>query len=292
MKRTVIQWCLLASLLVAVPAQGGESGGSGGKPPSSEARAPKTSRPAPSAAGRTALAAAKELLGKVRGLTGAERLQALEQAGSAYDKVVADFASEPVVAAAAAFAGAGAWRQHGSLPLAEKDYLAAASLDAERYAQRGLLGAADMMRRQKRLDDALACYAKAAAVEPNSGGAQDARLWQARVLQSMGKIDEAIAAFQATLEAARSIPDTIETANFLALAWIQKGDCDAAGHVIDHAEEVVAGAGEEDPVVVERWRKALEAMSARKALQRARDKETGAAKDAARLEADRRSGGQ
>ena len=61
-----------------------------------------------------------------------------------------------------------------------------------------------------------------------------------------------------------------------------------AGHAIEHAEEAVAGSGEEDPVVVERWRKALEGMSARKALQRASDKQNGAAKDAARLEEERR----
>ncbi len=282
MKKFVMQLCLLSSLLVTAPAQGETQ--ETGKP----VAAKKVTRPAPSAAAKEAIAAAKAVLDGARGLHGAERLQALERAGSAYDKVMADFMAEPLVVAAAAYTAAGVWRQHGSLPFAEKDYLAAASFDAERYGQRGLIGAADMQRRQKRLDDALATYSKAAAIDPNTAAAQEARLWQARVLQSLGKIDEAIAAFQSTLEAARSIRDTIETVNFLALAWIEKGDLDAAGHVIEHAEEAVAGSGEEDPVVIERWRKALESMTARKSLQRARDKQTGAAKDAVRLEGDRR----
>lgn len=283
MKNVLIKLCLWSSLLFAVPAQGQEPGSGGNEP----AARSKVQRPAPSPAAKAALAAAKELLDKARGLTGAERIQALERAASAYDKVVGEFVAEAAVAASAAFTAAGVWRQQGSLPLAEKDYLAAAKLDADRYAQRGWIGAADMQRRQKRYDDALGSYDKAAAIEPGSGLAHDARLWRARTLQSMGKIDEAIAAFQATLEAVRSVRDTIETTNDLALAWIAKGDLDAAGHVIDHADEAVANAGEEDPVVVERHRKALEAMSARKALQRARDKQSGSAEDAARLEAER-----
>ncbi len=274
-------WVLFLSLSV-LPAQAGESpGGPRAKAP--QAGAGQTV----SDAGRAALAACRELAGKVKGLRGADRLQVLERAASAYDKVVADFAQEPAVAAAAAIAAADIWRQHGSLPLAEKDYLLAAQLDVGRFAQRGLCGAADMQRRQKRLEEAMATYVKAAAVDPASGRAQDARLWQARILQSMERLDEAIPAFQAALEAARPGSDTIEAANFLALAWVQKGDLDAAQHVIEHAEEAVAGLGEEDPVVVERLRKAIEAMSARRALQRARDQRDGAAEDAAQLERDR-----
>jgi tetratricopeptide (TPR) repeat protein len=182
------------------------------------------------------------------------------------------------------------WRQQGSLPLAEKGYLRAASIDAPRFGQRGLLGAADMQRRQKRADEAMVTYAKAAAVDPGSSRAQDARLWQARLLQTEDRLDESIAAFQAALESADPGNQTIEAANFLALAWVDKGDLDAAGHAIDHAVQSITDMNEEDPIVAERLHKALESMSARKALQRARDKANGAGKDAASFDAGQKKG--
>ncbi|MBL8749626.1 MAG: hypothetical protein JNK78_10740 [Planctomycetes bacterium] len=275
---TMLVGILLMSALVA---QGAESGKA----------APAVEAAKVSDAGRTALQAAKQVAARCRGLRGPERAAALEQAATAYDKVVADFGAEPAVAALAAFTSAELWRQQGSLPLAEKGYLLAATADAPRYAQRGLIGAADMQRRQKRIDEALATYAKAAAVEPGSSRAQDARLWQARLMQSSHRIDEAIPMFQSALEAADPGSQTIEAANYLALAWIEKGDLDAAGHVLDHAAQSVADVGDDDPLVAERLHKTLEAMSAKKALQRARDKATGAGKDAADLDAVRRQRG-
>lgn len=280
-----------AGLLVLLPlwAQGH---GEGSKPDAGPAVAPKArsaaARPAFSAAGRAALASAREQVQKVRGLRGVERARVLESAASAHDKLAAEFAAEPLVAAAAAYAAADLWRQQGSLGLAERDYLQAVQLDPDRFAQRGLMGAADMQRRQQRADEARITYGKAAAIEPGSSRAQDARLWQARLLQLQERWDEAIPAFQAALESADPGAQVIEAANFLALAWLQKGDFDAATHAIDHAEQSVVALGDEDPIVLERLRKSVETMSAKRALQRARDQQNEAGKDAARLDADRR----
>jgi tetratricopeptide (TPR) repeat protein len=288
MKFVLEMVCALWAVAAAGPVLAQNGGAAGGRPEATaqDAAAGRLARAKVqvSDAGRAALAAAKELAGRGKGLRGGERAQALEQAAAAYDKVAADFAAEPAVAGAAAFAAAELWRQHGSLPLAEKDYLLAAETDAPRFLQRGLLGAADMQRRQKRNDEALATYGKAAAAEPAGPRAQEARLWQARLLQTLGRLDPAIAAFQSALESARPGRQVVEAANYLALACVQKGDFDAAERAIEHAEQAVAGAGEDDPVVAARLQKAIESMSARKALQRARDKQAGAGKDAARLD--------
>lgn len=273
--KALMVWTALALPVLA------QAGGDDGKPEAKAAR-PKVTI---SDAGRSALAGAKEVAGRARGLRGPDRAQALEAAAAAYDKVVAGFAAEPAVAAAAAFAAGDLWRQQGSLPLAEKDYLLAAQLDADRFAQRALLGAADMQRRQKRIEEAMATYAKAAAIDPGSARAQDARLWQGRLLQGLERIDEAIVAFQAALESADPGGQTIDACNFLALAWIHKGDLDSAARVIEHAEHAVQAVGDEDPIVLERLHKALEGMSAKKALQRVRDKKSQAGKDAARFDA-------
>ena len=295
MKSILTAWCVWLSLTAPVVAQAGGEAGGRPAPATSEAGASKSARPhlrqdKTSEAGREALAAAKELANRGRGLRGPERSHALELAAAAYDKAAADFSGEPAVAAVAAFHAAELWRQQGSLALAEKDYLLAAGIDASRFGQRGLLGAADMQRRQKRNDEAMGTYAKAAAVEPGSARAQDARLWQARLLQGAQRLDDAITAFQSALESAAPGTQTIEASNFLALAWIDKGDLDAAARAIDHAEQCVTELGEEDPVVQERLRKSLETMSARKALQRARDKKNQSGKDAVGLEAGREPG--
>lgn len=247
-------------------------------------------RPAYSAEGRAALATGRALLGTLRGLRGAERKSALERVATAHDRIAEQFAAEPAVAAAATFAAAELWRQQGSLPLAERDYLRAAELDAPRFAQRGLLGAADMQRRQQRAEEALATYAKAEAVEPGSSRAQEARLWRGRVLQETGRLDAAIPVFESALEAAERPRQVIDASNLLALAWIAKDHLDAAERVLEHAERVVETAAEDEPEARERHRKALEAMSARRALQRVRDERSGAAADAVRLDAERRAG--
>ncbi len=281
------------SLTLALPlaAQGGEArpgkAARSAAAASSEAAAPVPPKASPSEAGRAALAAAKALAARVRAASAADRAVALEAAAGAYDQVAAVFAGEPAVGSVAAITAAELWRQHGSLPLAEKGYLLAARLDVARYGQRALLGAADMQRRQQRTDEAMATYGKVASLDPGSARAQDARLWQARMLQGAGRLDEAIVAFQGALESADRGAETIEACNWLALAWIDKNDLDAAGHVLAHAEQHVAGAAGEDPVAVERLQQALDGMSAKKALQRAKDERHEAGKDAAALEAAR-----
>ena len=285
MKTVMKSWCAFVALLVPAIAQAKELPANKTETKVVEATAEKPVRAKVqlTETGRAALAGAKDVAARCKGLRGPERMQALEQAAGAYDKVATEFAAEPAVAGAAAFAAGDLWRQHGSFPLAEKDYLLAAEVDGPRFGQRGLMGAADMQRRQKRNDDAMATYSKAAALDAGTPRAQEARLWQARLLQTSSRLDEAITAFQAALENARPGRPVVEASNYLALALVQKGDFEAAERAIAHAEQALGA--DEDPIVAERLKKAIESMSARKALQRARDKATRAAKDAIGLEA-------
>lgn len=240
--------------------------------------------------GRAGLARCKKMAGQARGLHGDERLHVLAEAAGAYDKLVAEFVEEKPVAAAAAFAAAGIWQRHGSLPLAEKDFLYAADADPARYRQRGLLGSADMQRRLKRNDEALASYQKAIEAGPATSHAQDARLQVAKLYEAMGRIDEAIATSQSALESAKVGNEEIEACNQLALLQIKKGDFEAAERALEHAEESIEGADNGDPIVAERLQKAVQGMSARRALQRAKDKQNSSGADAVRLEADRGNG--
>lgn len=280
--RTILHatMCVFAAMTPLLAQQG-----TGGKPPVTKPVAikapPKVST---SPAAKAALQAAKELAGKVKGTEGPVHTAALEVAAKAYDQVATDFANESQVASRARYEAGDLWRRHNSLALAEQDFLQAAELDPVHFAQRGLLGAADMQRRQKQMEKALETYGKAIAAEPATSRAQEARLWQGRVLQGLGRVDDAIAAFQTALEAASRPRQVIEASDYLAKAMIKKGDYEAAARAIQHAEAAIAEADASDPVEVERLRKALEGMGARKALQRAQDKQQKPGQDAQKLE--------
>lgn len=244
-----------------------------------------------SAAAREAFAQAYTLVERCRGLTGPERSHRIEAAASAYDALVARFDDEPRAAAEAAFRAAEQWRRHGSLPLAEKDYLHAADRDLQRYGQRALLGAADMQRRQHRYEAAAETYRRAEKVDPGTSRAQHARLWIARMVQQQGELERAIELFQAALESAPTPRLELDTVDLLAKAWIAKGDLDSAEAVIAHADKIVARNRDGDPVVAERLRRAAERLPARRALRRAIDERDDVGGDAVRLDEHRRKQG-
>ncbi|MBL8723498.1 MAG: hypothetical protein JNK49_05595 [Planctomycetes bacterium] len=242
-------------------------------------------------AGKAALTAARDLAQRTKGLQSAERLAALQQAAAAYDRVVVDFAAEPAVAGPAAFAAAELWRQHGSPAMAEKGYLLAAEIDSHRFGARAWLGAAEMQQRQKQLERALVSFGQVITAEPGGAHAHDARLAQARLLEALGKPDAALETLRGALESARPGRQGIEAANLLALLLVRRGDFDGAERAIEHAQHEVSAAGDEDAATTARLQKLADTMSAKKALQRARDKQNQAGAEAARLDSARREGG-
>jgi tetratricopeptide (TPR) repeat protein len=266
-----------------------------GKPeakPAAEASAAKPgkkpAKPKPSPAAHAALQAAKGLAAAVKTADLGSRPQAMTAAAQAYEKVAIDFAVEPIAAAQALFAAGELWRRQGSLPQAEKDFLSAAGLDPADYGQRATLEAADVQRRGKQLDKALVTYGQVVTMDSGTARAEEARLWQGRLLQGMGRLDEAAAAFQTAVANSSRPRQLIEASNFLAKALIQKGDFAAAERAIEHAEVAAMEAADGDETEAERLKKALEDMSAKKALQKARDKQDKPAKDARALEDSRR----
>ena len=282
MRTVLVRLCVLLTMVPAAWAQAEPPPRSGAEP-ASPIRSVGLS-----VAGREALSRCRDLALRAKGLHGHERLRVIAEAASNYDRVFTGFAQESRVAAKAAFAAAELWRRHGSLALAEKDYLHAATADAGRFGQRGLLGAADMQRRQRRLGEALVLYRRAVAVEPGSSHAQAARMAIAKLLVSMKRSDEAISAARIALECARPGLQVIAAANLIALLLIDSRDFDAAQNALDYAAKSIEGLDNGDLVLAERLQKAVAAMSARRALRRLRDKANGSAADAVRFEVDRR----
>ena len=248
-----------------------------GSPP----RAARRTVPAPVQA---AMRDAGRLADAARRARGPARSRALELAAAAYDRCVAASDAMPAAAAEAAWAAAELWRRQGSPMLAEKDYLHASKCDAGRYGQRGLFGAAEMQRRQQRLQAAMRTYADSERIDPRTGYAHRARLWMARIVLARGAVDRAIGRFQAALESAPTPRRAIEAADLLAKAWIQKGELDSAGFVLDHVDQLVGDHQGGDPARAARLRRASREMSARRALRRALDKARDVAADAIRLD--------
>ncbi len=276
-------WMLLF-LLGAAPLLPAQNPPTPATPPNGAAPAEKPAKPKASVEGKAALQGARQQADAVRDAVVAERPNLLERAARAYEQVAVDFAAEPMVAAQARWEAGELWRRHGSQALAETCYLEAAKLDEGRYGQRGTMAAADMQRRLKRYDEAMATYRKAEALGPGTTRGQESRLWVGRLLEATGKLPEAVAQYQSAMEAASGPRQVIEAANFLAKCQIARGDLTAAAAALATADDAVANADEPDVTVEERLRRELAEMSARKALQRALDKQTEAAKDAGRLE--------
>lgn len=241
------------------------------------------------AEGRLALAEARSVADMVAGLEGEARLAALQRAAQAYEQVATDHARDSATCARANFEAAELWRRHGSLAVAEKAYARAAELDPGRYAERGLIEAAHMQRRLDQVEMAHDTYVKVAAIDPTSTRAHEARLWIGRTLDSLEKPDEAIAAYRHAVEAAGRPRHSIEACNLLAKALVAAGDLDGAAAAIATAEKAVEAAMLKGESGADSLKKALDEMSARNALQRARDKKGGAYQDARALE--RKRGG-
>jgi len=236
---------------------------------------------------RDALAAAKALITSLKGVRGEERLAGLSKAASAFGAVAEKFSSEPAAACAALFEAGETWRRQGSLTRAEDSYRRALATEVQRYQGRATFQLAQMERRQKRFEDAIANYQRAAEINPEQNRANEARLWIARCLTSLGKGDEALQSFRAAVEAAATPRQVIEANNYLAKALIDGGDLEAAKAALAKAVAVARPLIEAGGKDSEGLRAALDHMSARKALQRALDKASGAARDAQQLEKDR-----
>ena len=237
---------------------------------------------------RVALAAAKDMITNLRGVRGEERKAGLSRAAMAYSDVAENFAGEPAAVSAALFESGETWRRHGSLEKAENAYRLVLAKGGERYLGRATFQLAQMERRQQRFEDAIVTYQRAHEIQPKLNRANLARLWIARCLTSLGKPEEAMKSFAEAVRAAATPRQVIEASNYLAKALIEAGDLKAAAAALTKADQEVAASIEAGGKGSDGLRAALDRMSARKALQRARDKANGAAKDAQNLENDRR----
>jgi tetratricopeptide (TPR) repeat protein len=244
--------------------------------------------PRPGAEARAALAEVASLLEDVKGTKGEERKAAFERAAQRCQELRDRHAADRPGCARLSFELGDIWRRHGSLEQAESAFARAAELDPERLGARAGLQQAHAQRRLKRFDEAVRSYRRVAAMQPESASTRDAGLWIGRCLEASGDLDAAIAAYRAVLDEPGRPADLIDTSNRLARALVNKGDLTGAEAVLQRAERTVSEATSGDAESAPRLRKTLAEMSARKALQRARDKRAGAHEDARKLEEARR----
>jgi tetratricopeptide (TPR) repeat protein len=121
-------------------------------------------------------------------------------------------------------------------------------------------------------------------LKADSSRAHEARVHIGKCYEAKGDATQAIAAYRAALEAAGDAGDVIEVSDELAKVLVKAGQLDEADETIRHAEDAVRDELQGSGPDAARVRKALDAMGARKALQRARDKSAGAHQDAQQLD--------
>ena len=245
---------------------------------------------------RSALKEAKGVAAKAKGLKGAARAAAMTAAAKAYEAVASRFADQPGARAAASFEAAELWRRAGSLKAAAANYTRATDNDPRRFRERSWLQLAHIERRQKRIDKAMALYQKMARLKSGTSRTHEARVWIGRCLEQRKKLADAADAYRQALSLTRNPRRVIDLCNRLSLVLVRQGKLDQGAAVIRQAETAVAKAGcgsggkgkKKGKSQAKSLRRALDKMSARKALQRARDKANGAHRDAQDLERGRK----
>ncbi|MEZ5963929.1 MAG: hypothetical protein R3F56_08810 [Planctomycetota bacterium] len=247
--------------------------------------------PAPASA-KQMLAEARAVAAQAKGKKGSERSAALEAGAVAFERVVETCSADPAVVAEASFEAGELWRRRGSLAEAERAYRSALQSDPGRYEARASFEVAHLLRRGKQFDAAVELYRKVAGLQPGTARAQSALLWCGRTMQAANRIDAAVAAFRSALQSAGSAGAVIDAGNWLAKAQIRTGDLDAARATLAEVDQRTATETAGDSPAATRLRLRVTEMTARRALQRAADKEAGAADDAVDLEADGESQGE
>lgn len=238
----------------------------------------------PQPGGKAALGSARAVAAAAKGKQGLERATALEAGARAFLAVAEQFKAEPMVAAEAAFEAAELWRRKGDLREAEAAYRTALEGDPTRFGVRATFELAHLLRRAKKSDDAVAAYRKVAEMQPGTARGQSALVWIGRTLQIVGQLDGAVAAFQDAFGKAGNPAAVITAGNWLAKALLAKGDLDAARNALTEVDKRVAGEAAGDTPAARRLQASLAEMTARRQLQRALDKKSGAATDAEALD--------
>ncbi len=227
-----------------------------------------------------------------KGKKGEERQVALERAAKLWEGVLADFAeSEPEVGVRAAWEAGELWRRKGDLDGADRCYTRALALDQGRYRERATYARADVARRQQRFDDAIALYGEVVGMRPDSARAHRSRLRIGRCLEAKNDREGALQTYRDALDAVAATPRrAVDAGNALARLLVRMDDLDGAAAAIERVESIAKPVLDAGGKEGQRLQKALDGMSARRALQRARDDREGAGDDAEELDEDQRSG--
>lgn len=249
-------------------------------------------RAMPSAAARIALKGAGALRAKAKGTKGTDRAGIQRSAALAYQQVAADFAKEPAAAAAAHFAAGELWRVLREPQKSTACFVRADELDPSRYHTRATMNLAHLARRQKSTAKALSLYTEVANLEGGSSRGVEARLWVARLWASQGDAAKSASTYRKALEVATTPRQKMDVCNRFANHLIKAGDLDGAEALIQQARlaSEIAGLGKPEAVerALHRQASAFAQMSARRALQKARDKANKAHLDALRVEKSKR----
>ncbi len=234
-----------------------------------------------------ALRDASRLVKAIKGLEGDERSAAIDRALAAFEAIGNRDQVAAGPRARAYYGAAELLRRKGELERAANAYGKAAELDADAFGERGLSGRAHMLRRLQRWDEALVLYRRVGAMDRQTNRVHEARLWVGRCLLAQDDVEAAVTAFEQGLQAAQRPRHLIETCNWLAKAHLVRGDLGAADAALQRAARAVPAGDSDEARSLQR---AVDKMSARRALQRAKDKANGAHDDAIDVERSRRRG--
>lgn len=207
----------------------------------------------------------------LRGTDGEGKVAARKEAIRAYRAVREYFEGDAKACAEAAFRAGELLRAANEVSSALAEFKIARERGADTpFRVRAMLEVGHLHRRARNSKDALSAYE---AVLSDSAATQaqkdDASLWVGHVYAQLGRAEDALRAWQRVADGAEDPLDRVRAWDVIALAWIEKGDLEAAAGALERCRERLAEASAEETRLGERVRSALSSMRAVDELQTA-----------------------
>ncbi|HHI80975.1 MAG TPA: hypothetical protein ENK02_13490 [Planctomycetes bacterium] len=226
--------------------------------------------------GRRALIEASKKARAGQPRTAEAKAKARNIAFEALVKVEAKYRGVPEVQAEAAYREGKLLALLGRSRDAVSAYERAARLLPERYRSKALIQGGHVMRRMKKLGDALKYYRL--ALKGGRGlDAQRARIWEGKVLARLGRMEDARKSWKVLCSSSHADPfQRILAFDALAGSYLRQGDLRQARLVLKDADETLSALSSPEEKLGKKIQERLSRMSSRRRLRQRLEKEAAA----------------
>ena len=216
--------------------------------------------------GRRALVLASKKAREGHPKTGEEKAKARTLAFHALVEVEGAYMGVPEIQAEAAFRQGKLLALLGRSKDAVAAYERASKILPERYASKAIIQAGHVMRRMKKLGEALKYYRS--AIKAGRGlDAQRSRIWEGKVLAKLGRVKDAQESWKSLCASKEADPfQRIRAFDALAGSYLKVGDLRQVRIILKDADETLSAVSSPEEKLGKRIQERLSRMSSRRRL--------------------------